>query len=56
MEKLYLTLLMPTNEYRKNNGIRKSPFCHHDRKSYSGKNHQWVLNEGGTLKRKKTFM
>lgn len=23
---------------RKNDGVRKSPFCHHHRKSYSGKN------------------
>ena len=41
---------------RKNDGVRKSPFCHHHRKSYSGKNHPWVLNQGGTLERKRTFM
>ena len=33
MEKLYLTALMPINKYRKNDGIRKSPF---------GSRHHWV--------------
>ena len=33
MDKLYLTILMPTNKYRKNSVIRKSPF---------GSQHHWV--------------